>query len=57
MPLVYWIKESNNSNALIDNKTFLNQSIEEMQQVYGNLAEMSRSNDYTSGGLLDFWYH
>ena len=53
---MYWIKEINNSNALIDNKTFFNQSIENKQQVYEKLAEVSRNNDYTSEGLLDFWY-
>ena len=53
MPLV----ETNNFNALVDNKPFFGQPVKGKQKAYEELIEMSRNNDYTTWGLLDFSYH
>ena len=44
-------------NALIDNKPFFDQSVKNKQETYEKPVEMSRSNDYTTGKLLDYLYH
>ena len=44
-------------NPLIDSKPFFDQSVKDKQEAYEKLTEMSRSNDYTTGNLLDFSYH
>ena len=28
-----------------------------IKEAYENLVEMSRSHDYTTGNLLEYWYH
>ena len=38
-------------------KPFSERPIKDKQEVDGKLAEMSRSNDYTSGNLLDYLHH
>ena len=53
MPLV----EINNFNVLVDNKPFFGQPVKRKQKAYEELFEMSRNNEYTTGGLLDFSYH
>ena len=40
--------------ALIDNKLLFDQPVKNKQERYENLAEMSRSNDYTTGNLLEY---
>ena len=44
-------------NALIDSKLFFDQPVKNKQESYEKLIEMSRSDDYTIGNLLDFSYH
>ena len=48
MPLV----EIKNVNALIDNKAFFDQPIQNKQEAYEKLIQMSRNDDYTTGNLL-----
>ena len=43
-------------NASINNKAFFDQPVKN-KQAYEKLIEMSRSDDYTTGNLLDFSYH
>ena len=40
--------------TLIDNKPFFDQPVKNKQEAYEKLIEMSRSDDYTTGDLLDF---
>ena len=53
MPLV----DIKDTNALINNRQFYDQPVKSKHEAYENLAEMSRSNDYTTGNLLDYLYH
>ena len=48
MPLV----EIKNFNSLIDNKAFFDQPIQNKQEAYEKLIQMSRNDDYTTGNLL-----
>ena len=52
MPLVK-IKDF---NASID-KLFFDQPVKNKQEVYEELIEMSRNDDYTTGSSLDYLYH
>ena len=40
-------------NALIDSKPFFDQPVENKQEAYEKLIEMSRNNDCTTGNVLD----
>ena len=51
------LAEIKDFNALIDNKTFLDQFLKSTQEAYEKLAEMSRNDDYMTGNLLDYLYH
>ena len=53
MPLV----EIKVFNALIDNKPFFDQPVENKQKGYEKHIEMSKNDDYTTGKLLDFSCH
>ena len=53
IPLV----EIKDFNALIDNKPFFDQPVKKKQEWYEKLIEMSRNDDYTTGNLLDYFYH
>ena len=53
MPLV----EIKAFNALNDNKPSFDQPVENKQEAYKNLIEMSRNNDCTTGNSLDYLYH
>ena len=53
MPLV----EIKDFNALTDSKLFFDQPVKNKQEAYKKLIEMSRSDGYTTGNLLDFSYH
>ena len=53
MPLV----EIKDFNALIDYKPFFDQPVKNKWEAYEKLFEISRSNDYTPGNLLDYLYH
>ena len=44
-------------NALIDNKTFFAQPVEDWQEVYEKHIEMSINDDYTTKNVLDFSNH
>ena len=44
-------------NALINNKTFFDQIVKNKQENHKKFIEMSRNDDYTTGNLLDYWYH
>ena len=53
IPLV----EIKDFNALIDNKPFFDQPVKNKQEWYEKLIEMLRNDDYTTGNLLDYFYH
>ena len=53
MPLV----EIKDFNALIYSKLFFDQPVNNKQEAYEKLAEMSKSEYYTSGSLMDYLYH
>ena len=53
MPLV----EIKDFNALIDNKSLVDQPVKNKQEVYEKLIEMWRNYDYTIGNVLDYLYH
>ena len=53
MPLV----EIKYVNALIDNKIFFDESVNNKQQLYKKPIEMSRNDNFTTGNLLDYLYH
>ena len=53
MPLV----EFKDFNALIDNKSFFDQSMKSKEKAYEKHAKMSRTNNYTSGNSVDYLYH
>ena len=53
MPLV----EIKHFNVLIDNKLFFDQLVKSKQEANKKLIELSRDDDYTTGKLLDSWYH
>ena len=51
------LAEIKNFNALIDHESFFDQPIKSKQEAYEKLVEMSRNTDYTTGNLLDYFYH
>ena len=53
MPLV----EIKYFNVLIDNDPFFDQPVENEQEAYEKLIEMSRNDAYTTGNLLDYLYY
>ena len=53
MPLV----EFKDFNALIDNKSFFDQSMKSKEKAYEKHVKMSRTNNYTSGNSVDYLYH
>ena len=44
-------------NALIDNKPFFAQPVNNKQKAYEKLIKIPRNNNYAAGNLLDFSYH
>ena len=44
-------------NAFIDNKLFFDQPVKSKEEAHEKLIEMSRINNYTTGNLLDYFYH
>ena len=44
-------------NAFIDNKLFFDQPVKSKEEAHEKLIEMSRINNYTTGKLLDYFYH
>ena len=53
MPLV----EIKSFKAIIEKKPLLYQLIQNKQEAYEKLVEMSRNNDYARRNLLDYLYH
>ena len=43
-------------NVLIDGKTFFDLPVKNEEEAYEKIVEISNSNDYTTGNLLDFAY-
>ena len=43
-------------NVLVDGKLFFDTPIKNKEQVYEQIAEMSRNDDYEKGDLLDYEY-
>ena len=43
-------------NALIDGKSFFDLPVKNGKEAYEKIIEMSNSNGYTTGNLLDFGY-
>ena len=41
-------------NVLIDGKGFFDMPVKNKEQTYEQIIEMGRSNDYTTGNLLDY---
>ena len=46
----------NDFNVLIDGKSFFDFSVKNEEEAYEKIIEISNSNDYTTGNLLDFDY-
>ena len=46
----------NGFNVLIDGKCFFDLPVKNEEEAYQKIIEMSNSNDYTTGNLLDFAY-
>ena len=44
-------------NVLINNKPFFDQQIKNKQEANEKPVEMSRTNDYTTGNILDYLYY
>ena len=54
----YWpLIEIKDFKVLIHNKRFFDQLVKNKQEVHEKHVEMSRSDDYTTGNLLDYLYH
>ena len=51
------VVEIQDLNVLTDNKPFFDQSVKNKQEAYEKHFEMSRNDDYTTGNLLDYFYH
>ena len=47
----------NDFNVLIDGKSFFDLSVKNEEEAYEKIIEMSNSNDYTIGNLLDYSYY
>ena len=47
----------NNFNVLIDGKFFFDLSVKNDKEAYEKIIDMSNSNDYTTGNLLDYAYY
>ena len=43
-------------NVLIDGKSFFDLPVKNEEEAYEKILDMSNSNDYTTGNLLDFVY-
>ena len=43
-------------NVLIDGKSFFDVPVENKEETYGKIIEMSKDNVYTTGNLLDYEY-
>ena len=43
-------------NVLIDGKPFFEIPVENKEEAYEQIIEMSKNNDYTTGNLLDYEY-
>ena len=48
--------ETEDFNVLTDGKPFFEIPVKNKEEAYEQIIEMSRSNDYTSGNLLDYEY-
>ena len=53
MPLV----EIKDFNVLIGSKQFFDQAVKQKQKSFEERVELSRTNDCTTGNLLDYLYH
>ena len=49
--------EKKDFNALIDNKQFFDQAVNNKEELYEKRVEMSRNDDYTTRNLLNYLYH
>ena len=43
-------------NVLIDGKSFFDVPVKKKEEAYDKITEISKSNDYTTGNLLDYQY-
>ena len=48
--------EINNFNVLLDGKSFFDVPVKNKEEAYEKTIEISKSNDYTTGSLLDYEY-
>ena len=44
-------------NALIENTPFFDRPVQNKQETYEKLFEMTRNDNYTTENLLDYLYH
>ena len=51
-----WV-EVKDFNGLIHNKPFFDQPVKSKQEAYKKVIEMSRNDYYTTGNLLDYFFH
>ena len=42
---------------IIDNKPYFDKPVQNKQEAYEELVEMSRNNDYATGSILDYSDH
>ena len=54
----YYVRnvEIKDFNVLIDEKSFFDLPVKNEEEAYEKNVDMSNSNDYTTGNLLDFGY-
>ena len=48
--------EKKDFNVLIDGKGFFDLPVQNEEEAYGKISEISKINDYATGNLLDFTY-
>ena len=44
-------------NELINNKSFFDQPVKNIQEAYEKNVKIPRDNNYTTGNFLDYLYH
>ena len=50
-------KEIKDFNGLVENKPFLDQQVKNKKEANEKLIKMPKSDDYTTGNLLEYLYH
>ena len=50
-------KEIKDFNGLVENKPFFDQQVKKKKEANEKLIKMPKSDDYTTGNLLEYLYH